>query len=64
MSVILEVDYVEEVDSFLLDIIILSDLVVDPVQGRSVADDCGVHVAGGALGNLSKESFELSPSLC
>ena len=64
MSVILEVDYVEEVDPFLLDIIILSDLVVDPVQGRSVADDGGVHVAGSALGNLSKESFELSPSLC
>ena len=64
MSVILEVDYIEEMDPFLLDIVVLSYLIIDPFQGRSVTDDSGLHVTGSALGNLSKEGFELSPSLC
>ena len=51
-------------DPFLLYIVVLSYFIVDPFQGRSVTDDSGVHVTGSALGNLSKEGFELSPSLC
>ena len=64
MGVIFEVDYVEEMDPFLLDIVVLSYFSIDLFQGRSVTDDSGVHVTGSALGNLAKESFELSPSLC
>ena len=55
--------YIEEMDPFLLYIVVLSYFSIDPFQGRSVTDDGGVHVTGSVLGNLSKEGFELSPSL-
>ena len=54
-SVIFDIDDIEEIDTFGLDVIVLPDLCVDPLEGGAVAHDGGVVLGGDEVGDLTKE---------
>ena len=59
-SVVLDIDDVEKVDTFGLYVVVLSDPVVDPLQGSGVTHYGGVMLGGDAASNLTEKRPQLS----
>ena len=54
-SVILDVDYIHEVDTLRFDVIVLPDPGVYPMERHAVVHDGGVVFIGNTVGSLAEE---------